>query len=112
MRSRLAPVLLVLLIVPFVSAKDKKKPALPAYILQAQTVLVMVDPDAGEPVNHPTANQDARQNVELALMKWGRFRLVNDGEQSDLIITVRTGNGKTVRPTVRGDGSAAWRHRR
>jgi hypothetical protein len=102
MCSRIAPVLLLALVFTPAIAKDKNKPALPGYVLQAQTARVIVDPDAGEPVEQPYANQTARQNVEMALMKWGRFRLVNDGEQSDLIITVRTGNGKTVRPTIKG----------
>jgi hypothetical protein len=104
MHARLAPVLLLALVVTPAIAKDKNKPTLPAYVLQAQTVLVIVDPDAGEPVDQPYANQIARANVETALMKWGRFRLVNDGEKSDLIITVRTGNGKTVQPTIKGGG--------
>lgn len=102
--TRLAPVLVLALLIQPAIAKDKKRLTLPGYVLQAQTVLVIVDPDAGEPVDQPTANQTARQNVELALMKWGRFRLVNDGEASDLIVTVRTGNGKTMQPTLHGGG--------
>jgi len=102
MYSRLAPVLFLALVASPAIAKDKNKPTLPAYVLQAQTVLVIVDPDAGEPVDQPYANQNARANVERALVEWGRFRLVNDGEKSDLIITVRRGNGKTVQPTMKG----------
>lgn len=102
MPSRLAPVLLIALISTPAIAKDKNKATLPGYVLQAQSVLVIVDPDAGEPVDQPYANQNARENVEKAIMEWGRFRLVNDGEQSDLIISVRTGNGKSVRPTIKG----------
>lgn len=82
-------------------AKDKK-PAIPADVLRAQTVLVVVDPDAGEPLDQPSANAMARENVEKALMEWGRFRLVMDGEQSDLIVAVRTGSGRMVRPTIKG----------
>jgi hypothetical protein len=104
MRLRLAPVLLFALVFTPAIAKDKKKATLPAYVLQAQTVVVIVDPDAGEPVDQPYANKTARENVETALLKWGRFDLVNDGQPSDLIITVRTGNGKTVRPTIHGGG--------
>lgn len=102
MRSRLAPALVLALLVSPAVAKDKNKATLPAYVLSAQTLLVIVDPDAGEPVDQPYANKTARENVETAIMQWGRFRLVNDGEKSDLIITVRTGNGKAMRPTIKG----------
>lgn len=83
-------------------AKEKKKVQLPDFVLKAQTVLVVVAPDAGEPVDQPMANSTARENVEKALMDWGRFRLVLDGERSDLVIAVRTGNGKMVQPTIKG----------
>ena len=104
MRSHLAPVLLFTLVFTPAIAKDKKNASVPGYVLQAQTVLVIVDPDAGEPVDRPYTNRDARANVEKALVEWGRFRLVNDGERSDLIITVRTGNGKAMQPTIKGGG--------
>jgi hypothetical protein len=35
-------------------------------------------------------------------MQWGRLRPVMDGQESDLVITVRTGSGRMVQPTVRG----------
>src|SRR3954466_10642735 len=89
------------LLVPAAHGKDKK-PAFTEDILRAQTVLVMVDPDAGEPLDQPSANAMARESVEKALMEWGRFRLVLDGEQSDLIIAIRTGSGRMVRPTIKG----------
>ena len=82
-------------------AKDKK-PVFPEDILRAQTVLVVVDPDAGEPLDQPMGNARARENVEKALMEWGRFRLVMEGDQPDLIIAVRTGSGSMVRPTIKG----------
>jgi hypothetical protein len=104
MRSLLATAWLLLLAFTALIAKDKNKTTLPAYVLSAQTVLVIVDPDAGEPLDQPYANRNARANVEQALTEWGRFRLVNDGEKSDLIITVRRGNGKAVQPTLKGGG--------
>ena len=52
-------------------AKDKKKTALPAQVLNARTVLVVVKPGAGEPLTSPGANQNAQGNVEKALMKVG-----------------------------------------
>jgi hypothetical protein len=82
--------------------KDKNKSALPEDVLRAQTVRVVIDPDAGEPIDQPYTNATAREDVEKALKKWGRFRVsVLDGEQSDLIISVRSGNGRALRPTVK-----------
>src|ERR1700751_1069366 len=102
MTARLALLALALLLVIPASAKDKKKPTLPEDILRAQTVRVVIDPEAGEPLDQPNANATARDNVEKALMEWHRFRLVLDGEESDLVIAVRTGNGNTFRPTMKG----------
>jgi len=103
MTVRLSSLLLlvVLLAAPAV-AKDKSKSVLPGYVLHARTVLVVIDPDAGEPLDQPNSNATARANVEKKLMDWGRFNLVLDGEESDLVIVVRTGNGKSMRPTVKG----------
>jgi hypothetical protein len=83
-------------------AKDKKKTTLPDYVLKATTVLVVINPDAGEPLDQPMTNATARENVEKALMQWGRLRLVMEGEESDLVIAVRTGNGNSLRPTIKG----------
>jgi hypothetical protein len=103
MTVRLSSLLLlvVLLLAPAV-AKEKNKPQLAAYVLHARTVLVVIDPDAGEPLDQPNANVTARENVEKKLMDWGRFDLVLDGQESDLVIVVRTGNGKSMHPTVKG----------
>lgn len=84
------------------SAKDKKKPVLPDYVLRAQTVRVIVAPDAGEPLDQPMANSTARDNVERAFSEWGRYRVVMDGQQADLVVSVRTGNDRAVRPTIKG----------
>lgn len=103
MTARLFSLLLLatLLAVP-ANAKDKKKSSLPEYVLRASTVLVVVSPGAGEPVDNPMANATARENVEKALMEWGRLRPVLDGEESDLVIAVRTGSGKMMQPTIKG----------
>jgi len=103
MTARLSSLVLLaaLLAVP-ANAKDKKKSSLPDYVLRATTVLVVVSPEAGEPLDQPMTNASARENVEKALMQWGRLRLVMEGEESDLVIAVRTGNGKAVRPTIKG----------
>ena len=104
MTVRLSALLLLstLLAVPTLAKdKDKNKSALPEDVLRAQTVAVIVDPDAGEPLNQPMANSTARENVEKALSEWGRYRLVMDGERADLIISVRTGNPRGT-PTIKG----------
>ena len=103
MTARLSSLFLLaaLLAVP-ASAKDKKKSSLPEYVLRATTVQVVVTPEAGEPLNEPRANATARDNVERALIQWGRLRPVMDGQESDLVIAVRTGSGRMVQPTVRG----------
>jgi hypothetical protein len=85
-----------------VSAKDKKKTALPEDILRAQTVRVVIAPGSGEPIDQPMANSTARENVEKALSEWGRYRIVMDGQEADLVISVRTGSGNMVRPTIKG----------
>jgi len=91
-----------LLIVPL-TAKDKNKNQLPEIILRAQTARVVIDPDAGEPLDQPHANAIARDNVERALTEWGRFRLTTlDSGDADLIIVIRTGDDKMVRPTIKG----------
>lgn len=83
-------------------AKDKKKTVLPADVLRAQTVLVVIDPNAGMDISDPNANRIAQEDVEKALMKWGRFSLAMEASTADLIITVSKGNGKIAQPTIGG----------
>src|SRR5215472_6494198 len=82
--------LVLLAIVPLAAAKTKQ--LLPDYVLQAQTVAVVIMPDAGEPVTDPAANRTAELNVEKALLQWGRYRLVPDALTADLIVAVRKGH--------------------
>lgn len=82
--------------------KDKKQVLLPADILQAHTVMVVIDPEAGIAVDAPNANRTAREDVEKALMKWGRFSMAVDLGHADLVIMVRKGYGKAVQPTIGG----------
>jgi hypothetical protein len=85
------------------SAKDKNKPIVPDYVLKAQTVRVIIDPEAGEPLNQPNANAVARDNVEKALSEWGRLRPMMEGMgETDLLIVVRTASGKAMQPTIKG----------
>jgi hypothetical protein len=67
-------------------AKDKKKSPVPDNVLRAQTVLVVIHPDAGEPLTDPRANRTAHDDVEQAMTTWGRFRVVRDTETADLIV--------------------------
>jgi hypothetical protein len=95
---------LVLLVTSVAIADKKKKDTLPPEILNAQTVVVLVDPDAGMSTSEPLANKTAQDDVEKALAKWGRLRLMLiGGSDADLVITVRKGNGKAVQPTVTGE---------
>jgi len=105
MTARLCSLILLaaLLAIPLSAKdKDKNKSSLPAYVLKATTVLVVIHPDAGEPVEQPTANLTARDNVEKALAQWGRFRLVLDGEEADLVIALRTGSDRMLQRTIKG----------
>ena len=103
MRSVKAVVLCLLLMGSLAAhAKNKKKVILPVEVLQAKTVLVVVDPQAGMAIDAPNANRIARDDVERALMNWGRFMLASDVSTADLVIMVRKGNGRAVEPTIGG----------
>lgn len=99
----LAALLVMAMCCAAANGKDKKKKILlPADVLQARTVLVVIDPDAGMSVDAPNANRVAQEDVEKALMKWGRFELAIDVSTADLVIEVRKGNGKIAQPTIGG----------
>jgi hypothetical protein len=83
-------------------AGAKKKDEVPAYVLKARTVVVLIDPDAGVSMTSPQANKKAQDDVEQALMKWGRFKFVLDPQSADLVIVIRKGSGKMVEPTIGG----------
>src|SRR5260370_35078363 len=76
--------------------QTKQKNLLPADVINARTVLVLVDPDTGVSMTDPNGNQIAQQDVEKALLHWGRLRPVMEGRHEDLILTVCKGNGKLV----------------
>jgi hypothetical protein len=104
MLSRLSLLLSLVLLLAFPApANNKKKDSLPAEVLDARTVVVLVDPDAGMSASTPLANKTAQEDVEKALTKWGRLQPVLIGNTADLVITVRRGNGKIVQPTVSGE---------
>jgi len=81
-------------------AKDKTKNNLPAYVLQAKTIAVVVDPNAGMSIDDPRANEMAQKNVEAAFLKWGRFEPVSDAKTADLIVMVRKGHGRLMDETM------------
>lgn len=94
MSVRMSTVLLVapLLLGSYADAKNKKKQLLPDDVLSAETILVVINPDAGEPLKSPAANRTAREDVEKAIMTWGRFRLVMEPQNANLVIAVRKGH--------------------
>src|SRR6266487_3729575 len=99
MSVRVTIILFLLVLAPLAHSKDKKKHLLPEYVLKAQTVLVVIYPDAGELLTDPMANRVAQEDVEKALEKWGRYRLVMDDQTADLVIAIRKGHagGPTIR---------------
>lgn len=99
-RSALLP--LAFLLVLSADTKEKDKAILTADVLKAETVLVVIMPAAGEPLADPTANRKAQEDVEKALMKWGRFRLATESLTADLVIAVRKGTKQALTPVVSG----------
>jgi hypothetical protein len=100
MRVYVAAMVAAVLLPSFTLAKDKSKSTLPTYVLQAQTVSVIIDPSAGESLNDPRANEVAQRDVETALLNWGRFQPFLAGRNADLVIVVRRGTGKMASGTV------------
>ena len=94
-------VLLFVLLVPCAPANEKKE-ILPAYVLDAKTVMVVIDPKAGISSSDPKENQIAQEDVEKALRKWGRFLPTLDLVDADLVISIRRGHGKAVTNTIGG----------
>jgi hypothetical protein len=100
MRRRLSTLIAVCLLATLGFAKDKKKNTLPTSVLRAQTVAVIIDPTAGFTIDDPRANEVARQDVESALLSWGRYNPILQTNDADLIVVVRTGNGRMVNDTI------------
>jgi len=99
MLKRASTLIALSLLVTLGFAKDKKN-ALPAYVLSAKTVAVIIDPTAGISIDDPRANEDAQKDVEAALLNWGRFEPVLSRQTADLIIVVRRGNGRMMNETI------------
>src|SRR5207244_3069975 len=82
--------MVIMLVMLAISASPKeKKEIIPALILRAQYVAVIVDPEAGISVANPGEDGIARSDVEAALEKWGRFKLTVNPENEDLVVVVR-----------------------
>jgi hypothetical protein len=99
MLRRVSTLFAVSLLVTLGFAKDKKA-TLPAYVLSAKTVAVIIDPNAGIAIDDPRANQDAQKDVEAALLNWGRLEPVLSKQTADLIIVLRKGNGRMMNETM------------
>ena len=102
MACRRSSVIAVLIFTVALSASAKKKPPFPADILQARTVFVVIDPNAGIDVEDPNVNRQARADVERAFTRWGRLQPVADESLADLIVVVRKGHGKLADGSIGG----------
>jgi hypothetical protein len=100
MRARVSTLIAVCLLTTLGLAKDKKKNTLPTYVLRAQTVAVIIDPNAGFTIDDPQANRTAQRDVESALLNWGRYNPIMQANDADLIVVVRKGNGRMVNDTI------------
>ena len=101
MRRRITLALLAILTISgFASAKEKqKKSPLPLTVLNAKTISIIIEPEAGRSLENPLANQTAQKDVEAAILKWGRFQPVLSTEGADLIIVLRKGSGRITDTT-------------
>jgi hypothetical protein len=100
LRARVSTLIAVCLLATLGFAKDKKKNILPTYVLRAQTVAVIIDPNAGFTVEDPQANRVAQRDVESALLSWGRYNPILQINDADLIVVVRKGSGRMVNDTM------------
>jgi hypothetical protein len=100
MAKRVPALFVMSLLVTFGFAKDKTKNTLPAYVLEAHTVAVIIDPKAGISIDDPRANQAAQKDVEAAFLKWGRFEPVSEPKTADLIVVVRKVNSRLMDETL------------
>lgn len=84
--------LFLLLLLPPQGQAKKRTQLLSDDVLRAETVLVVVHPDASEALTNPMANRTAQADVQSAIMRWGKFKLVFDAQTADLVIAVRKGH--------------------
>jgi hypothetical protein len=74
--------------------KDKQGP-IPDDILDCKNVVVLVLPVRGD---LPNCFEDRTviANVQSALKKWGRWRVVSNVREADFVIAVRSGSAATI----------------
>ena len=82
--------------------KDNTKNSLPDYVLKARTVVVVLTPEPARSLTDPIQNRTVQEDVEKALVQWGRLQPVYNVQSADLVIAVRKGTGRTITPTVAG----------
>jgi len=83
-------------------ANKKEKAPLPELVLRAHSVAVLILPGTRETIADPAGNRKAQEDVEKALMKWGRYQLTQEASTADIVIGVRRGTGTVASPTVGG----------
>lgn len=88
------------------SCAAAKDDGLPADVLKAHSVRIVISQHDGKQLNNPAADSNAERAVEKALSDWGRFVIV-EGD-ADLVIAVHAGTDKLISPTVE-DGSTDTR---
>ena len=108
MLKRKASVLLLFVFALALKAEDKS--AIPAVIKNATYVYVMAySGDVFSPEVMPD-DRHAVQNVQSAIEKWGRYKLVYNRGEADLVLVVRTGRLAEVKGGVQvGVGTTTQR---
>lgn len=98
--------------VPPPPRKEKEnKGTLPALVVKAQFVMVVSQREADFNQERDVLDVKAVMDVENAIMKWGRYRIVTRKEDADLIFSVRrigdavASTSRTIRrPEIAVDG--------
>ena len=88
--------LLSLVFVPL--AYGKKKDVLPDEVLHAKTIMIMILPTPGTPMDEADI-KTTREGVSNAFNKWGRFSVADAGT-SDLLIVCRKGHVEAPTPNL------------
>ena len=98
MLNRKASILLLFVFTLALKAEDKN--VIPAVVKNATYVYVMAySGDVFSPEVTPD-DRHAVQNVQSAIEKWGRYRLVYNRAEADLVLVVRTGRVAEVKGGV------------
>lgn len=98
MLKRKASVLLLFVFALVLKAEDKS--AIPAVIKNATYVYVMAYSGDVISPNVMPDDRHAVQNVQSAIEKWGRYKLVYNRGEADLVLVVRTGRLAEVKGGV------------